>query len=172
MKRYGMLPHPEGGYFVQWFATEEKVSTDLPARYAPGSSRHCCTAILYMCVAGGKSALHKINSSELWMFHSGDPLTVVELLPGAEGGGGEGGVRTTILGPDLGAGQTFVHDVPGGTFFGAHCVDDGKAGFSLVTCVVSPGFDYKDWQLLPSQELRALFPGAAAGAAIDKLGFQ
>jgi predicted cupin superfamily sugar epimerase len=165
VKKYGLQPHPEGGYFVEWYGSNDMISTDLNAsRYAPGSSRRLATAILYMCVTGGHSSLHKITGDELWMFHSGDPLTVVELSAGQ---GGDAVVKETVLGN--GVGETLVHTVKATTYFGAHCSEAGAAGYSLVTCVVAPGFDYRDWAMEGPEALLAAFPGARAATVIEKL---
>lgn len=173
VKHYGMIPHPEGGWFVQWYASPVMLSKDLPSdNYAPGSVRYCSTAILYMCLVGGRSALHKISADEMWMWHSGCPLTVVELIP-PERPGADAGVKKTKLGPDFAAGQTFVHTVKAGTYFGAYCTPDDLPGssalYSLVTCVVSPGFDYRDWAMQGESALRAAFPGPIAEGEIERL---
>ncbi len=98
------------------------------------------------------------------MFHSGDPLTVVEVSAGQDGG--DATVKETLLGS--GAGESLIHTVKAGTTFGAFC-GEGPAGFSLVTCVVAPGFDYRDWTMLGAAALTEKFTGARAAWAIGKL---
>ncbi len=142
VEEYGLEPHPEGGFFKQWYMSDIPLSHDLPSPQWPaGSTRSVCTAIWYLCVAGGKSALHKIVGDELWFFHAGGPLAVVELASAAPAGAGEASgdavVTTTLVGPVTSPGCRVTHTVKGGTYFGAYCPPG--TSYSLVSCIVAPG---------------------------------
>ena len=41
--------------------------------------------------------------------------------------------------------------------------------WTLVACVVTPGFDFADWRMDGAEDLRARFRGAAAAEAIAAL---
>jgi len=82
IQRFGLIPHPEGG----WYRETYRASATLP-----GTGRSVCTAILYLLAAGQRSRLHRIDADELWHFHDGDPLQVIELASGAP-------ARVSVLG--------------------------------------------------------------------------
>jgi len=143
-------PHPEGGFFARTHTSPRAVG-----------GRPVVTSILYLLEAGQRSALHSLaTSDELWFFHEGDALEVVELRAGAP---------AAVLAARLGPGGALSHAVPAGAVFGARVPRGGAAGLALVSCAVAPGFEYSDWKLESAGELRARFPGAAAAAAIDEL---
>jgi uncharacterized protein len=176
-----LVPHPEGGYFRQYYASDHTLSQDLDRSvWEAGSTRTAVTAIHYLCPGPSstpsssphpRSSLHRIKSDELWFHLSGSNLIVVELLPPAEEGG-DAVVRETLLGnptgpPVDGVVPTPTHVVKGGVCFGAYCPTADS--YALVSCVVAPGFDYRDWSMQPAEELYRAFPGKAAAAAIARL---
>ncbi len=81
-----------------------------------------------------------VRSDELWLWHSGGPLEL------RLGGYGEKPVASDalVLGADLASGQRPQALVPGGVWQSAVPQTDAPA---LVTCVVSPGFDFADFRL-------------------------
>ena len=133
-------PHPEGGHYRRWH-TSPVMTGDLAAcgrGYPPGASRPASTSIFYLLPSGGRCKLHRIRGDELWLHQRGGPLVVVELI-GAT-------LRRTVVGPDAAAGHVLTHTVAGGTLFGAYCPRGGP-GYALVSCVVSPGFSFEDWEM-------------------------
>ena len=75
--------------------------------------------------AGSVSRLHRIRSDEVWNFHLGGPMTVLEIAE-------DGALTKTVLGPDVLAGHKVQHVVKAGTWFGSYPCD-GTA-FSFVGC--------------------------------------
>lgn len=149
----GLEPHPEGGWYREtWRAGPES----QPAGY-PGP-RAAATGIYFLLRPGEKSAWHRVRSDELWLWHSGGPLTLLDGGAGdrpAGAGGGSGGApadgtgRLITLGPDFTAGQVPQHLIPGGHWQAARPAGDAEV---LVTCVVAPGFDFADFELLSADE--------------------
>lgn len=130
----GLRPHPEGGWFAETWRSDVGVDT-------PRGSRPSATGILFLLEAGQTSMWHRVASAELWLHHSGSAL---ELLLG--GTGSRPGVpQRVLLGVDLGAGQHPQVLVPAGCWQSATPIG---ADAVLVSCVVSPGFDYADFELL------------------------
>lgn len=128
--------HPEGGWFRRTWTAQTAVET-------PGGLRPTATAIHYLLTPGEHSAWHVVTSDELWVWHGPGRL---ELSLGGDGENpisGEGAVRVT-LGPALAAGDRAQCLVPAGVWQSARLLDEDEA---LVTCVVSPGFDFADWRL-------------------------
>ncbi len=130
-----LSPHPEGGWYRQ---TWQAPASFVPDGY-PGS-RHAATAIYFVLHPGERSRWHVVRSDELWLWHSGGPLEL------RFGGHGDMPVaaETVVLGADLSRGQRPQALVPGGTWQSA--VPSANAP-ALVSCVVSPGFDFADFRL-------------------------
>lgn len=146
----GLQPHPEGGYFRETFR-----DADGP------DGRARSTAIYYLLPAGGKSVLHMVDAAELWHWYGGNPITIVELVGGAQP------LRVTELGDNLLGGQVPQHAVPPGVWFGAFA--RGDTGYSLVGCTVAPGFVWEGFTLGDRTQLLQAFPSDAEQAWIIEL---
>jgi len=133
---FDLAPHPEGGWFRETWRAPVKVS---PPKY--GGERSTATAIYFLLTPGESSRWHLVRSDEVWLWHAGGPLTL------HLGGSGEAPVESEslTLGMDVAAGQRPQLLVPGGVWQSA----EPAAGEAvLVSCVVSPGFDFADFRLL------------------------
>ncbi len=128
-----LRPHPEGG----WYAETWRAATDVET---PRGRRATATGIYYLLEPGQRSAWHRVTSDELWLHHAGGPLT---LDLGGEGTR-PGDVRRLLLGTDVAAGQAPQQLVPAGCWQTARPAGDEAV---LVSCVVSPGFDFADFEL-------------------------
>lgn len=105
------------------------------------------TAIYYLLVGRDFSAMHRMRSSdELFLFHAGAPLRML-VLDTPEG-------REQLLGPDPLSDHSPQLLVPAGVWQGA-CT---TGGWSLVSTVVVPGFDWEDFELGDRQVLSQAFP--------------
>lgn len=118
------------------------------------------TAIHYLVVAPDFSALHRLRSDELYFFHAGAPLRML-ILPSGEDSRAEPGAREQLLGPDPLAGHQPQLLVPAGRWQGS----SSTGGWSLVSTVVAPGFDWADFELGNRSALVALFPVWSASIA-------
>ncbi|MFF0493258.1 cupin domain-containing protein [Nocardia sp. NPDC004068] len=120
-------PHPEGGWFRETWRS--------PVEFAPEGypgPRAAATAIYFLLMPGEKSAPHTVRSDELWLWHGGGPLAL------------DIGGEEIVLGPDIERGQRPQAVVPGGVTQSARPLGPDHV---LVTCVVSPGFDFADFRL-------------------------
>ncbi|MEM9024026.1 MAG: cupin domain-containing protein [Bacteroidota bacterium] len=143
-----LMPHPEGWAFREVYRSDETLSSaHLPERYAGG--RSFATSIYFLLRAGEFSALHRLQSDELWHFYEGDPLTVYSILP-------DGRLETLLLGRDPEQGQVMQGVVKAGSWFGSRVAPSGA--FSLVGCTVAPGFDFADFELADRHALEQQFP--------------
>lgn len=120
-------PHPEGGWYRQTWAAPEVVT--LP----DGRVRPTATLIYFLLPAGESSAWHRVASDEVWLAHQG--AVTLEL----GGVGTEPLLETTVV-VDQAAPQTVV---PAHTWQRTLPAD----GDALVSCLVSPGFDFDDFEL-------------------------
>jgi predicted cupin superfamily sugar epimerase len=128
---WALAPHPEGGFYRETYRSS---LTHTPPGW-PGP-RALATAILYLLPAGERSAWHRVRGDELWLYQAGAPMALSV------------GDNTVLLGPDPGDGQQLQVLVPAGTWQSATPVEGSNiAAWSLVACVVAPGFDFDDFDL-------------------------
>lgn len=122
-----LQPHPEGGWYRRTWASGGRVTT-------PAGERAAATMILFLLPAGEQSAWHRVASDEIWLWHGPATLTL-EL-----GGDGDRPQAEELVLLDAENPQALV---PGGDWQRT-LVSDGEV---LVSCVVSPGFDFADFVL-------------------------
>ncbi len=135
----GLRPHPEGGWFRETWRAPTSVT--LPGWDGP---RATATGILYVLRAGESSRWHRVRGDELWLWHRGGPL-LLSLGGSGDTPGTEPGTMT--LGGQPEHGQLPQLLVPGGHWQCARPVTEQDV---LVSCVVSPGFDFADFELQPT----------------------
>jgi len=124
----GLEPHPEGGWYRQTWASP--VSVTLP----DGRVRPTATLIYFLLPAGETSAWHRVASDELWMAHTG--AVTLEL-----GGSGATPYDAAAVVCDLATPQVLV---PAGVWQRTL----PSATDALVSCLVSPGFDFADFEMV------------------------
>lgn len=122
IRRLGLTPHPEGGYYRETFRE-------------PAS-----TAIYYLLREGESSAWHRQNAVEVWHHYAGAPLEL-----SISTGKGKTVVR---LGPDLDAGEVPQVVVPTGVWQSARALS-GDDNWVLVGCTVAPAFRFTHFELAP-----------------------
>lgn len=139
-RELGLQAHPEGGWYRETWRAPDEVQ---PAGY-PGP-RATATAIYFLLAPGERSAWHVVRSAELWLWHRGGPLT---LRLGGRGEhpapAGSDAVTELLVGPRVEDGQRPQAVVPPGVWQSAEPAGDEAV---LVSCVVSPGFDFADFRL-------------------------
>jgi uncharacterized protein len=156
IERFGLLPHPEGGYYSETFRSAGIVRRDG----APGETRRASTAIYYMLCDGAHSAWHRIRSDEVWHFYAGEPIDIHML-------DANGVLATHRLGNALAHPEAaFQVVVPAGQWFAAELGD--PATFALVGCTVAPGFEFSEFELADVLELSAASPEHSG--VIERLG--
>ena len=135
-----LQPHPEGGWYRQTWVAPETVT--LP----DGRTRATATLIHFLLPPGESSAWHRVASDEVWIAHTGS--VVLEL--GGDGAAPEQTVRSHVVGLDLGAGEVAQAVVPAGVW--QRTAPSGAE--ALVSCLVSPGFDFEDFELAEDADVR------------------
>ncbi|WP_019853596.1 cupin domain-containing protein [Actinopolyspora mortivallis] len=133
-QRLDLLPHPEGGWYRRTWTSPVELGSGR-------ASRPSATAIHYLLAPGEFSRWHAVRSDELWMWHSGSPLRLSTAGRGSRPGESP---DTVTLGTDLAAGQHPQSLVPAGTW---QCAEPVQQREVLVSCVVSPGFDFADFEV-------------------------
>ncbi|CAN7303474.1 cupin domain-containing protein [Phenylobacterium sp. LjRoot225] len=123
-----LAPHPEGGWYRETWRAEAVL---------PGG-RAAASAILFLLEAGQRSHWHRVDAGELWLFQAGAPFELSVAAPGEP-------PQTVVLGPAPHDGHTLQHLVPTGAWQSAQT----GAGWTLVACVVAPGFEFAGFELAP-----------------------
>jgi uncharacterized protein len=142
-----LAPHPEGGFFKETYRSAESFQgSALPNRF--GGDRNFSTAIYFLLRSVDKSHFHKIKSDELWHFYAGSSLTIFIL--------NENGLSTYRLGLPASDNYSFQVVVPANSWFGA--MVDEPDSFVLAGCTVSPGFDFRDFEMAQRTALSAQYP--------------
>ena len=116
-------PHPEGGFYRQTWRAENE-------------GRAVGTCIYFLLKDGGHSHWHRVDATEIWLYHSGAPLVLS--LSATD----EGPAQDHLLSPDLSQGQPQLI-VPEGHWQAARTTGE----YTLVSCTVSPGFEFEGFTL-------------------------
>ena len=124
--RLGLAPHPEGGHYRQTWIDSD--STGRPSG----------TCIYVLLKAGESSHWHRVDATEIWLFHAGAPLVLSIAADDA------GPATDHMLTPDLTEGAPQII-VPRDHWQAARSTGD----YTLVSCTVSPGFRFDGFILAP-----------------------
>ena len=143
IKHLNLLPHPEGGYYRQTCQSDENVSFD---RF--DGSRLLWTSIYFLLRDGEISHFHRLLSDELWYYHGDSALSIYII-------DADGKLQIRQLGLNVDNGEEPQILVPRGTIFGSKM---NNPGFSLVGCMVSPGFDFHDFEMLKKVDMLRDYP--------------
>lgn len=120
----GLEPHPEGGWYRETFRDERRDADGLSAS----------TVIYFLLTGGLDGKWHRVlGSAEVWSFNGGAPLVLTI-------------DRTEHrLGLDFAAGERAQAVVPADAWQKASSTGD----WTLCTCTVAPGFDFRNFELAP-----------------------
>lgn len=137
-----LQPHPEGG----WYRETHRA----PARVNPvdgRGERAALTVIWFLLAEGERSRWHRVRSDEVWLYCEGDPLTLFEAdaqrgAPAPSRAQLES-VREHTLGPRTANGSP-VHVIPANAWQAARTT----GAYTLVSCIVAPGFDFADFEMV------------------------
>ena len=121
IRRLGLIPHPEGGFYREMFRSADRVTL------ADGRYRSASTAILFLLPADNWSAWHRVASDEVWHHYGGAPLRLYRL-----------GAPTVTLEKDQPQAV-----VAAGVWQAAEPV----GGAVLCGCTVAPGFEFADFEM-------------------------
>lgn len=140
IEQYRLQPHPEGGWFREFYRSSRSVG--IPEGY-PGA-RVALTAIYFLLAADDFSAFHRVRSEEVWIHVAGEPLQIVLL---------DKEICFKTLGPLSGDCDPLVI-VPPDMLQGARTMGE----CTLVSCLVAPGFDFSDFVMPSRDELLLAWP--------------
>ncbi|MCF0148652.1 MAG: cupin domain-containing protein [Clostridium sp.] len=133
-----MQPHIEGGYFKESFLSKDEFNKD----------KKLWSSIYFLLRTGEVSNFHRLKSDELWYYHDGEALTIYMIT-------NEGELITKKLGKNIENGETPQVLVEKGCIFGSAM---NNHGYALVGCMVSPAFQYDEFELFKREYLLDLYP--------------
>src|SRR5208337_2732297 len=134
--------------FAPAFRASEQIGRDgLPDRFA--GNRAIVSSIYYLLKKAQFSTFHRLKSVEIWSFFEGDPLMIYILDP-------HGALVEKRLGRNFDTGESFQAAIEPGNWFAAE--HRGPGEFTLVGCVVAPGFEYEDMEIAARGELKVKYP--------------
>jgi predicted cupin superfamily sugar epimerase len=122
-----LSPHPEGGWYAETWRDP-----------APAGERAAVTAIYFLLERGQRSRWHRVDATELWLWHAGAPLSLSISQDGHP-------AATTTLGPTLAAGERPQAVVPKHAWQSA----ESRGEWTLVSCVVAPAFEFAGFEMAP-----------------------
>jgi predicted cupin superfamily sugar epimerase len=118
--------HPEGGWYREtWRAASAE------------GVRGAATTILFLLDRGERSHWHRVDADELWLWHAGAPLALMR----AEHDRAD--VERLVLGGQVLDGEHPQVRIPAGWWQAA----EADTGWTLVSCVVAPAFQFEGFEL-------------------------
>lgn len=144
IERLQLQVHPEGGFYKEIYRSNDIVDS---TNQLVGEKRPSSTSIYYLLDSDTKSFCHKLKSDEIWYFHAGKSVTLYLIDE-------KGNWSIKICGPN--EGEELCVLIPQNTWFGARVMESNS--FTLVSCMVSPGFQFTDLEMADRNELIEMFP--------------
>jgi predicted cupin superfamily sugar epimerase len=147
ISKLGMQKHPEGGYFVETYRSDEIIPKNcLNERYP--SDRNISTTIYFLLTKDSPSKFHRIKSDEFWFYHQGGTLEIKIIDK-------EGNLESKKLGVNFDSYERLQHYIPQNNWFGAEVIE---GDYVLISCTVAPGFDFSDFEIGNRNSLIGEYP--------------
>lgn len=146
LKSLDLTAHVEGGYYRRTFQSDQQAQITIDGQ---PHTRHLMSSIFY-CLTDDSPIghFHKNTSDIMHYWHMGSSLRYWLIDE-------NGKLTTTVLGPNLAAGEQLQLMVPGG-LWKATQLEQGE--FGLLSEAVSPGFDFDDMTLATKAMMKESYP--------------
>ena len=192
VKLLGMIPHPEGGFFLETFRSgvapmstrgTTPQTAAVPARdlvtttgredRSTDTRRSCLTSIYWMPTLQSPCLFLCVNLSDhVHYYHGGKPFEYLLYDPSAE----NKRLERIILGPDIANGHQLQVCVPGGTYKCGRLLLSSlderlPHEYCLLGEAVGPGFDICDFRPLTTKDLEDTVGDPAERAELAKYLF-
>lgn len=143
-----LKPHPEGGYYKETYQSDFYLSADS-LKESHVAERRSSTLIYFLLKDEDYSQFHRLKSDEIWIYQYGESMTIHVITP-------DGKLLSKKLGKNIEDGENMQLIVPANSWFSAEL--NNINSFSLVSCMVSPGFVFDDFELAKQDELIIEYP--------------
>jgi predicted cupin superfamily sugar epimerase len=141
----------EGCWFALTYRSADPVTGPaLPERYR-GAPHVAGSAIYALETKEDFSAMHRVQTDELWHFYGGHPLEMLLLFPDGHG-------ETKVLGPDVFHGQQPQLVVPRGVWQGSRPLGSEPDRYTWFGNTLAPGFEVTDFEIGYRDELQRRYP--------------
>ena len=148
IKQLELISHPEGGYYKENYRSKGQIATSSLWKDAK-ESRNYSTGIYFLLKENQFSAFHRIKQDEMWHHYLGDALLLHVIDE-------NGNYRKIKIGKDIQNNETLQYVVPANCWFASEVIT--KNSFVLCGCTVSPGFDFRDFEMPNRDFLISQFP--------------
>ncbi len=146
IEKLNLKKHPEGGYYREIYRSDEKIVKDsLPLRYE--GDRNFSTSIYYLLKKGEVSKLHRLKSDEIYHFYLGASVEILMIYPDEK-------IEKKVLGENLEKGEKPQIIIPKKVWQGLRIIGNGD--FALMGTIVSPGFEFDDFELADESVVKGL----------------
>ena len=164
IKRFDMVKlEVEGGYYHESYRSDRYIHVGdncdaIPKNnvysyskpgHGPSNVRPVLTLIYYLLDGNQFSAFHKVKYDEIWHFYKGSSVNLYILTNSEK-------LLSIKLGNDIKNDEQVQFVIKGNTWFGADIND--QSSYSLIGCSVSPGFDFRDFELGERDRLKITYP--------------
>jgi predicted cupin superfamily sugar epimerase/quercetin dioxygenase-like cupin family protein len=155
----------EGAWFALTYRGTDPIPVGAIERY--GQAPHVTGSAIYaLATTEDFSALHQLQTDEIWHYYSGDPLELLLLHPDGHG-------EVVVLGPEVLKGQSPQFTVKRGVWQGARPINASKDSYTLFGCTLAPGFEYGDFTMGYRDALQKSYPQFATQiAALTRPAFE
>lgn len=133
IKALNLAPHPEGGWYRETWRAD-----------AVDGERAAASAVYYLIQPGQRSHWNRVDAHEIWLWHAGQPIdvSVAETDSAAH--------HIVRLGGQLDEGEVPQLIVPAGHWQSAEPVAGGASGYTLISCIVAPAFEFSGFEMAPA----------------------
>jgi len=130
-----LTPHPEGGFY------RETHRSILDGDGHHGTSNRVASTVIYFLIARDQNnRWHKVDADEIWFWHAGADLELSIVDPSTD-------VQTVLRIGTSGENHAAPHGVvPPQWWQSARTLGE----WTLVSCVVTPGFEWSKFVLAPT----------------------
>ncbi|ABS77618.2 cupin [Coxiella burnetii] len=150
IEKYGLESLPEeGGHFKLIEKSDHKIS--VPKERYESGERYAFSLIYYCLGKNEFSAWHRLKSDEEWQWQEGGPLNLYMIVS-------DGTFNKVKLSPTSDPKSVSSFVVPKDTWFSAFIDTQTEEDCSLVTCKVTPAFEWEDFEIGNREELIKQFP--------------
>ncbi|MGL5041585.1 MAG: cupin domain-containing protein [Culicoidibacterales bacterium] len=141
IEELGLTEHVEGGWYNLCYTSNKRIEN------GNGAQRPSATSIYFLLEAGNFSAFHRLQADEIWYYHCGSPFHIIGIDL-------KGKLHHYHLGKNIEVGEKLQVVIPKGWIFGSYVEKE----FGIVGCMVTPGFEYADFELFTAQALLEKYP--------------
>lgn len=153
VKALGVIPHPEGGYFIETYRSgsipmSSNGLTDLSGTIMTtdrvGSDRNHMTSMIFMATPDASILYFGVNESDhVHYYHGGDSYTYIVIHP-------DGKIEEIILGGNVLKNEKLQIVFKKGCFKAGYL----KGTYCIIGEGVAPGFDFRDFSFVDEDALR------------------